>query len=153
MPARQAVSPSASSLDLVTQQQSSSTSILHNLAHPVLAFRGLGLPSPFHLQLRIITKLTFNEQGRVSAHRDFWDIRDLAGLVPGVPAAQYVLTRLAARTLAVANWFFSRSKPTGVTAGAPGAVNDDTLNALGLLGLRPKRSQAPDTDPDAMIGS
>ncbi|KAG8795848.1 hypothetical protein FRC17_008072, partial [Serendipita sp. 399] len=52
---------------------SSSTSFFHGLTHPVLAFRGVSLPTPFHLQLRIITKLTFNEQGRVSAHRDFWD--------------------------------------------------------------------------------
>ncbi|KAG8812676.1 hypothetical protein FRC17_001907, partial [Serendipita sp. 399] len=49
--------------------------------------------------------LTFNEQGRVSAHRDFWDVKDLVGgLVPGARAAQWVLTRLAARGFATASW-------------------------------------------------
>jgi hypothetical protein len=138
---------------MIVQPASSSTSLMQSIAHPVLAFRGLMLPSPFHLQLRIITKLTFNEQGRVSAHRDFWDIRDLVGLVPGARAAQWVLTRLAARSLATANWFFTRGKRAEGLEGVQVTGNDDALNALGLLGLRPKPSQAPDTDPDTMISS
>jgi hypothetical protein len=126
---------------------------MQSITHPVLAFRGLMLPSPFHLQLRVITKLTFNEQGRVSAHRDFWDIGDLVGLVPGARAAQWVLTRLAARGLATASWLFTRGTRGEGLDGVQASGNDDVLNALGLLGVRAKPSQAPDTDPDTMISS
>lgn len=147
-------SPSRSSLDLMVS--SSSTSILHTIAHPVLSLGGLSVPSPFHLQLRIISKLTFNEQGRISAHRDFWDARDLVGLIPGATATQWVLTRLAARGLATASWFLSsRSSRNQVEESqsqtTPRATDEDNLNALGLLGVRgstTKQTQAPDTDTD-----
>jgi hypothetical protein len=129
-----------------------SSSVLHSLAHPVLSLGGLAVPSPFHLQLRIISKLTFNEQGRISAHRDFWDARDLIGLVPGATAAQWVLTRLAAKGLATASWFLSTRSSRDELEETPRAMSDDNLNALGLLGVRGKLTQAPDTDPDS-IGS
>ncbi|PVG03497.1 hypothetical protein CPB86DRAFT_869424 [Serendipita vermifera] len=181
-----ALSRSSSNHDLVMQPHHGSTSSLHhqyahhyhNLhhhTHPLLSVRGFKLPSPFHLQLRIITKLTFNEQGRITAHRDFWDIRDLTGMIPGARAAQWVLTRLAARGLATASWFLGRSAAPSSTdstdsnpnvdaaetehtpwrsgassAGGGRAGHDDVLNTLGLLGVRSKPSQAPDTDLDAM---
>lgn len=37
----------------------------------------------------------FNEQGKITRHRDFWDVKDLLGLVPGVSLAQWIGTRLA----------------------------------------------------------
>ncbi|KAG8811307.1 hypothetical protein FRC19_003996 [Serendipita sp. 401] len=98
-------SSSTSSSSFTPSSSSSIPSLLHGLTNPVLTIRGISLPTPFHLQLRIITKLTFNEQGRVSAHRDFWDVKDLVGgLIPGARAAQWVLTRLAARGFATASW-------------------------------------------------
>lgn len=118
----------------------------------MLAWKGMKLPSPFHLQMRIITKLTFNEQGRVSAHRDFWDIRDLAGLIPGGRTARWVLTRLAAHGLAATSWFFNgrkREEETGDLETPTGLSTDDTLNVLGLSDIRARRGQAPDTDLDA----
>jgi len=144
-------SSSTSSFELTVQPTTttSSTPLLHALANPVLSVGGLTVPSPFHLQLRIISKLTFNEQGRISAHRDFWDVRDLVGLIPGATAAQWVLTRLAAKSLATASWFLS-TRLTRNGYETPRATSEDNLNALGLLRLRSKQTQAPDTDPDSM---
>ncbi|KAI0268146.1 hypothetical protein BC834DRAFT_968364 [Gloeopeniophorella convolvens] len=60
---------------------------------------GLALPSPFHLQLRVFTRLSFNEQGKIIHHRDVWDLKDLVGLVPGGMLSQWIASRLAARAL------------------------------------------------------
>lgn len=60
---------------------------------------GVALPSPFHLQLRVFTRLSFNEQGRIIHHRDVWDMKDLVGLVPGGMLSQWVASRLAAQVL------------------------------------------------------
>jgi len=75
---------------------------------PVLAFAGIGLPSPFHFQLHIITRLSLNEQGRIVHHRDFWDVKDLLGLVPGAPLTQWISTRLTGYTLAGISRIVSR---------------------------------------------
>jgi hypothetical protein len=81
----------------------------HYSAHPSLTMPGtsLSVPSPFHFQLHIITRLYFNEQGKVTHHRDFWDVKDVMGLVPGVSLMQWIGTRIAARGLAYATrlWF------------------------------------------------
>jgi hypothetical protein len=68
---------------------------------PTLTVPGIGvaLPSPLHLQLRVFTRLSFNEQGRIIHHRDVWDLKDLVGLVPGGMLSQWVASRLAARAL------------------------------------------------------
>lgn len=52
--------------------------------HPSLRIPGtsLSVPSPLHFQLHVVTRLSFNEQGRVTHHRDFWDVKDVLGLVP-----------------------------------------------------------------------
>jgi len=100
---------------------------------------GLSLPSPLHLQLRIITRLSFNEQGRITQHRDFWDVKDVIGLIPGVSLAHWIAARLAARSLSLAARIFlgsdrnsgtrktavevgprSRSVSVGYERGAPG---------------------------------
>ncbi|PIL37398.1 hypothetical protein GSI_01092 [Ganoderma sinense ZZ0214-1] len=54
-------------------------------------------PSPFHLVLPMITRLSFNEAGKITHHRDFWDVKDLLGLVPGMTFVQWVTSRLAAQ--------------------------------------------------------
>lgn len=54
------------------------------------------VPSPLHLQLPILTRLSFNEQGRITYHRDVWDLRDVIGLVPGMRVAQWILGRVGA---------------------------------------------------------
>ena len=60
---------------------------------------GLALPSPLHLKLHVITRLSFNEQGRIIHHRDAWDLKDIAGLVPGGLLTQWVASRLVAQVL------------------------------------------------------
>jgi hypothetical protein len=71
----------------------------------------LSLPSPFHSQLRIISRLSFNEQGRITHHRDFWDVKDVMGLVPGVSLAQWIGTRLTATGLSCLSNVLPTSKP------------------------------------------
>ncbi|KAF8806246.1 hypothetical protein BYT27DRAFT_7102590 [Phlegmacium glaucopus] len=70
----------------------------HFFTTPSLPIPGtsLSFPSPLHLQLRIITRLSFNEQGLVTYHRDIWDVKDLVGLLPGMTLAQWLGTRIAA---------------------------------------------------------
>ncbi|KAL0580506.1 hypothetical protein V5O48_001493 [Marasmius crinis-equi] len=64
--------------------------------HPALRIPGtsLNVPSPLHFRMPIITRLSFNEQGRITHHRDFWDIKDLMRLIPGVPLAQWISSRM-----------------------------------------------------------
>ncbi|KAJ7584363.1 hypothetical protein C8J56DRAFT_789541 [Mycena floridula] len=82
----------------------------HHPTYPSLPVPGtwLSLPSPFHFQLHVLTRLSFNEQGKVTHHRDFWDVKDLMGLVPGVSLAQWIGTRIAARSLACASRFWRK---------------------------------------------
>lgn len=60
----------------------------------------------------MLTRLSFNETGRITRHRDVWDVRDVLGLVPGMQVAQWVGTRVTARGLSlaarVAGWVFGR---------------------------------------------
>jgi len=77
----------------------------------------LSFPSPLHLQLRIITRLSFNEQGLVTYHRDIWDVKDLIGMLPGMTLAQWLGTRLAAVGLSYLSKFLpSNSKCSGDSA-------------------------------------
>ncbi|TDL29392.1 hypothetical protein BD410DRAFT_833705 [Rickenella mellea] len=122
-----------------------------SLALPGL--KGLSLPSPLHFKLRVLTRLSFNEQGRITHHRDFWDVRDVLGLLPGAQAAQWIGTRVAARGLSLAAWFFgvgserkSEIRPEDVERGTiisgpgspsvsptmDGTSGRGTINALGL---------------------
>lgn len=86
---------------------------------PVLAIPGLRrlpLSSPLHLELHVISRLSFNEQGRITRHRDFYDVRDVLALVPGVRVAQWIGTRAAAQGLAFASrltgWVFGKKGET-----------------------------------------
>ncbi|KAJ3878363.1 hypothetical protein F5051DRAFT_328118 [Lentinula edodes] len=109
--------------------------------HPSLPIPGTSLtvPSPFHLKLRIITRFSFNEQGRITHHRDFWDVKDVMGLVPGVSLAQWIGTRLTARGLSYASraWF----KTSGVQASP--TENDAEIREL-ENGYGPSSSPAAD---------
>jgi hypothetical protein len=72
---------------------------------PKLSIAGINLPSPMHFQLRVLTRLSMNEQGRITHHRDFWDVKDLLGLVPGVSLAQWVMTRMTGYSLSILGRF------------------------------------------------
>ncbi|KAF9651687.1 hypothetical protein BDM02DRAFT_3090598 [Thelephora ganbajun] len=72
---------------------------------PKLSIAGINLPSPMHFQLRVLTRLSMNEQGRITHHRDFWDVKDLLGLVPGVSLAQWVTTRITGYSLSLLGRF------------------------------------------------
>jgi len=97
--------------------------------HPSLPIPGTSLtvPSPFHLKLRIITRLSFNEQGRITHHRDFWDVKDVMGLVPGVSLAQWIGTRLTARGLSYASRIWLRRSGTD---SAPAPESDVEIREL-----------------------
>jgi hypothetical protein len=55
-----------------------------------------------HFQLHVITRLSFNEQGRITHHRDFWDIKDVMGMVPGLRLFNWISCRVAAQGLSLA---------------------------------------------------
>ncbi|KAH8096714.1 hypothetical protein BXZ70DRAFT_975122 [Cristinia sonorae] len=55
------------------------------------------IPSPLHLKLPIMTRLSFNDAGRITYHRDLWDVKDLLGLVPGMTLTQWITGRLMAQ--------------------------------------------------------
>jgi len=82
------------------------------IAEPKISLVGIPLPSPLHFKLHIMTRLSLNEQGRIIHHRDFWDVKDLFGLVPGVSLTQWISTRLAGYSLAalsrVGSWVFGK---------------------------------------------
>lgn len=90
----------------ISVSTASTASILqtHHPAEPQLSVPGtsISFPSPFHIQLHIVTSLSFNEQGRITHHRDIWDVKDVLGLVPGLTLAQWIGTRLAAHSLGFA---------------------------------------------------
>jgi len=88
----------------------SSSSGFPHATEPTLSLGAVELPSPLHFQLHILTRLILNEQGRIIHHRDFWDVKDLVGLVPGVKLTQWISTRLAGYSLAaigrIGAWLF-----------------------------------------------
>jgi len=110
--------PTSTSLLLGTQYPA------HHPSEPRIYIPGtnMGLRSPFHLQLHILTRLSFNEQGRITHHRDIWDVKDVLGLVPGISLAQWMGARLAAATLTVAARVFTgyrkSERPSKAHAGA-----------------------------------
>ncbi|KAF5388046.1 hypothetical protein D9615_000706 [Tricholomella constricta] len=141
-----------SSTDSLVSTSASPISSPHHPISPSLRIPGTSVlvPSPLHFQLHVVTRLSFNEQGRVAHHRDFWDIKDVIGLVPGVSLAQWVGTRLAALGLSYLSKFWMREKshsvaqqavavaePPDLEGGASPvtAYFPSTKNALGLEGV------------------
>ncbi|KAF9025894.1 hypothetical protein BDZ89DRAFT_988280 [Hymenopellis radicata] len=94
-------------------------------------------PSPFHFKLHIITRLSFNEQGRITEHRDYWDVKDLMGLCPVLPFAQWIGSRVAALGLSYAY----RLLPKNPDERGNGHLDRMFSNDPGLQGLviDPKR--------------
>ncbi|KZT67694.1 hypothetical protein DAEQUDRAFT_693488 [Daedalea quercina L-15889] len=86
---------------------STSTNLSLSLSHPPLHRQPsyfskgnlpqVSAPSILHLSLPIITRLSFNDAGRITHHRDFWDIKDLLNLLPGMSLAQWITTRMIAQ--------------------------------------------------------
>lgn len=92
----------------------SSVLTLASYPQPKLSIAGINLPSPMHFQLRVLTRLSMNEQGRITHHRDFWDVKDLLGLVPGASLAQWLTTRITGYSLSmlgrIGMWVFGGSR-------------------------------------------
>lgn len=77
------------------------------------------LPSPLHLRLHLLTRLSFNDAGLITHHRDVWDVRDALGLVPGVSLVQWVASRMAAQGLSwAARALWGGARAQGGAAGA-----------------------------------
>ncbi|KAK7696222.1 hypothetical protein QCA50_000875 [Cerrena zonata] len=73
-----------------------STASTDSSQHTTLGLN-VNIPSPFHLRLPIMTRLLFNDVGRITHHRDFWDAKDLLGLVPGMSLTQWITSRIFAQ--------------------------------------------------------
>ncbi|KDQ64188.1 hypothetical protein JAAARDRAFT_27813 [Jaapia argillacea MUCL 33604] len=99
----------AAELSIYTPHESASHPLDPAIPVPFLNFL---LPSPLHLQLHVITRLSFNESGRVTHHRDFWDLKDVVGLVPGGTLAQWIGARVAATGLSIVSRMLGFSKTT-----------------------------------------
>ncbi|KAI0638460.1 hypothetical protein C8Q77DRAFT_434032 [Trametes polyzona] len=110
---------SESSLPLLLPDSANPRSL--HFQHPNIS---LWPPSPFHLKLPIITRLSFNDAGKITHHRDFWDVKDLLGLLPGMTLVQWVSSRLAAqsiRGIVRVGRALLRSPPQDEEAGVPPA--------------------------------
>jgi hypothetical protein len=81
-----------------------STKTHSELEQPALSIPGtsLAIRSPLHIKLPVTTKLSFNDAGRITHHRDMWDAADLLALLPGAPLAQWLGTRLASQAISAA---------------------------------------------------
>ncbi|EKM59496.1 uncharacterized protein PHACADRAFT_250032 [Phanerochaete carnosa HHB-10118-sp] len=77
---------------------------LQQVAHYSTLGIDLSLPSPFHLRLPITSKLSFNDAGKITYHRDLWDVKDMLGLVPGMSLAQWLSGRFAAQGIRGVAW-------------------------------------------------
>lgn len=84
---------SSPSSPLPAADSDSTVSLLSDTAHSrALHFQHSSLsfwpPSPFHLKLPIITRLSFNDAGKITHHRDFWDVK-----VPSAMRSNYARVR------------------------------------------------------------
>jgi hypothetical protein len=74
----------------------------------------LSIPSPLHFTFHITTRLDFNDAGRISYHRDLWDVRDVLSLFPGGALAQWLASRVTAQSLSFAyhlgQWMLGRPR-------------------------------------------
>ncbi|OCH94274.1 hypothetical protein OBBRIDRAFT_810597 [Obba rivulosa] len=110
-------------------------------AQPEAAFK-LQPPSPLHLCLPVITRLTFNDGGKITHHRDFWDVKDLLSLIPGMSLAQWISTRVVAqgiRGIVGASRILFNAHRTIVSRGQAHAYDGEEhgLSAAGAQGKRP----------------
>jgi hypothetical protein len=86
-------------------QDNSLSSSSGNPAKPSLRLRvpfvGTLVPgwSPLHLQMKVLTRLSFNESGLVTSHRDLVDVIDMLTVIPGFAAVQWFGSSLVGRIL------------------------------------------------------
>ncbi|KAF9053780.1 hypothetical protein BDZ89DRAFT_976395 [Hymenopellis radicata] len=100
-----------------SRSRSSMSSPSYHPGSPSLAIPGTSftVPSPFHFQLHIMTRLSFNEQNRITHHRDFWDVKDLMGLLPGVSFMHWIGSRIAAKGLSYTYKLLPKAPKTEAT--------------------------------------
>ena len=126
-PAAEHQYPSTPSLGVVSTSSLHSSLLPAQRHHPhttshappvLLSVAGgrLQVPSPLHFELRVTTRLSFNEAGRITHHRDSWDVRDVVALLPGLGLAQAVTTRIAAFALSAAAKLLGHRRPDGSTS-------------------------------------
>lgn len=60
----------------------SSTRVLQQIGQRTTLGLNLSLPSPLHLRLPIVSRLSFNDAGKITYHRDFWDVKVCIKLLP-----------------------------------------------------------------------
>jgi len=96
------------------------------------AFRQLR-PSLLHLRLPMITRLSFNDAGKITHHRDFWDVKDVLNLIPGMTLAQWVTTRVLAHSV------------RGVLGASRLVLGSGHLN-VGASGTRARSKRVPDEE-------
>lgn len=72
------------------------------------------------ISLPVHTRLSFNDSGRITHHQDIWDVKDVVNLVPGFGVAQWIGSRLMARSLSTAFGMYewASSKATGSSSGS-----------------------------------
>ncbi|KAJ7265439.1 hypothetical protein B0H12DRAFT_1100752 [Mycena haematopus] len=121
----------------------------HGVSHPCapglpILGTSLTVPSPFHFKLHIITRLSFNEQGRITHHRDFWDVKDVMGLVPGASFAQWIGTRLAAKGLTYVSSFWHTPSRTNSTERAAQPTSEQDAMEKGMSSTSQVATQAID---------
>ncbi|KAJ6536713.1 hypothetical protein DFH09DRAFT_1249800 [Mycena vulgaris] len=131
--------PQPSSDSLITHSTPSLAASHPNSPGLPIPGTSLTVPSPFHFKLHIITRLSFNEQGRITHHRDFWDVKDVMGLVPGVSLAQWIATRLAAKSLTYAASFWLSPRTHSAERAAQPTSAHDAME----MGMSPTAVLAP----------
>lgn len=71
------------------------------------------------VSLPVHTRLSFNDSGRITHHQDIWDVKDVVNLVPGFGVAQWIGSRLMARSLSTAFGMYEwASNKTGSSSGS-----------------------------------
>lgn len=100
--------------------------------------------SPFHFRMRVTTRLSFNDAGRVVHHRDLIDLKDLIQGFPGGTAFQWLTSTLAAKSLSVLSRIFVyRSKADkDETASSPATLRYPIRSIYPVS----RSARAPDTD-------
>jgi hypothetical protein len=106
--------------------------------------------SPLHFELRVLSRLSFNESGRVAYHRDFIDAKDLLSLIPGFKTVQWMASRASAQGLSWMSSLIAHASPANESEDSP--TEEDFLYTMRrrsstLDTIREsQRTRAPDTD-------
>jgi len=129
---------------------------IHNTDEPHIKFLGAELRSPLHFTLRVLTLLSFNDSGKITSHRDIWDIKEvIKAIVPLARPTLWITSRLGGHGLAAfsraAFWLLGRRGASetheihpsdtsiislSLTGDGVTTDEDEMRNALGLLGIR-----------------